>query len=213
MTAGQRAAERFAGDRFLHGYARGKTAWDPAYQAVAARLRGSERPVLDIGCGVGLLAAYLREEGCLQPVLGIEPDAKKVEVARARVCAVYANLEFRVGAAEDLPDFPGDVVMLDVLHYMPPDVQARVLGNLADRLEPGGRIMIRTAFRDRSWRYGVTMIEEGIVRLSGWIRGGRCHFPTREELCRPLGEKGCALSVIPMWGATPFNSHLIEVSR
>jgi 2-polyprenyl-3-methyl-5-hydroxy-6-metoxy-1,4-benzoquinol methylase len=213
MKAGQRAAERFAGDRFLHGYARGKTAWDPAYAAVASRLRGRDRPLLDIGCGVGLLAAYLREEGCLQPILGIEPDAMKVETARVRVGGVYPGLEFRVGTAEDLPDFAGDVVMLDVLHYMPPDVQAGVLRGMAGRLSPGSRMLIRTAFRDGSWRYGVTMLEEGFVRLSGWIRGGRCHFPTREELCGPLEQKGCACTVSPMWGATPFNSHFIEVVR
>jgi len=207
------AAERFRGDRLLYGYAKGKIAWDPAYAAVAARLKGSRRPVLDIGCGVGLLAAHLRESGCGQPILGVEPDAAKVSLARRNVASHYPDLEFRVGSAEELPTFSGDVVMLDVLHYMEPSVQQTVLGNVADCLAAEDRALIRTTFRDSSWRYSATMLEEGLVRLSGWIRGGRCIFPTREDVCRPFLARGWDVRVEPMWGRTPFNSHLIEVRR
>jgi len=213
MIAGMAAAERFSRDRFLHGYARGKIAWDPAYPAMANHMRGSSRPLLDIGCGVGLLAAYLRECGCSQAILGIEPDVAKVALARECVAASYPEIEFRRGTAENLPAFSGDVVMLDVLHYMAPDVQRRILESLAETLGPGDRAFIRTTFRDGSLRYFATMVEEAIVRTSGWIRGGRCIFPTRDEVCRPFEERGCETRVVPMWGRTPFNSHLVEVSR
>lgn len=207
------AAERFRGHHRLYGYAKGKIAWDPAYEAVAVRLKDSQRPLLDIGCGVGLLAAHLRESGCEQPILGIEPDASKVELARRKVADYYHDLEFRVGSAENLPAFSGDVVMLDVLHYMAPEIQQAVLGSVAECLAPGDRALIRTTFRDGSWRYRATIWEEAFVRLSGWIRGGRCLFPTREEVSRPFLARGWEVRVEPMWGRTPFNSHLIEVRR
>jgi len=207
------AAERFRSNRLLYGYAKGKIVWDPAYAAVAARLKDSRRPLLDIGCGVGLLAAHLRESGCGQTILGLEPDAAKVALAWRNVAGHYPDLEFRVGSAEELPAFSGDVVMLDVLHYMKPDVQQIVLGNVAECLAPGGRALIRTTFSDGSWRYRATMLEEAFVRLSGWIRGGRCIFPTREDVGRPFLARGWDVRVEPMWGRTPFNSHLIEVRR
>ena len=212
MNPGHAAAARFSSKRFLHGYARGKTAWDPAYPAMADRLRGSSRPILDIGCGVGLLAAYLRESGCMQRILGIEPDAAKVALAKKHVEPFYPGVVFHTGTAENLPESFGDVVMLDVLHYMESDVQRGVLDAIAVRLLPGDRVFVRTTFRDGSLRYGATMIEEAVVRLSGWIRGGRCIFPTREEVCRPFQERGYHVTVRPMWGWTPFNSHLVEVS-
>lgn len=213
MRPGQNAAERFRHSRHLHGYAKGKITWDPAYPAVADLLRQSCNPLLDIGCGMGLLAAYLRESGCQQRILGIEPDTSKVRIAEAHVQPAYPGLEFRVGDARFLPEFSGDVVMLDVLHYMPSDVQRSVLEQIGARICQGGRALIRTTFRDRSWRYRVTLIEEAFVRVSGWIRGGKCRFPSREEVTSPFAGAEWDITVKPMWGRTPFNSHLVEVRR
>ncbi len=213
MNPAERAADRFRASRFLHGYAKGKATWDPAYPAVAASLQQSEFPLLDIGCGVGLLAAYLRESGCRQPILGIEPDVAKIRMATEQVANGYAQVEFRVGDARDLPEFSGDVVMLDVLHYMDAACQRSVLEGISSRIRPGGRALIRTTFRDGSWRYYATLLEEVFVRVSGWIRGGRCHFPTRDEVTAPFRGPEWQVSVTPMWGRTPFNSHLVVVQR
>lgn len=213
MNPGRAAAERFRGDRSLHGYALGKTAWDPAYPAVAERAAGSPRPLLDIGCGVGLLAAYLRESGCTQPMVGIEPDAAKVELARAKVAACYPALVFETGEAARLPEFSGDVVVLDVLHYLDEAGQVRFLHDIAARIAPGGSAWIRTTFREANWRYAATLVEEAFVRVTGWIRGGRCVFPRRELVRQALASTGCEVTIEPMWGRTPFNSHLITVRR
>lgn len=213
MTVAERAADNFRHSKMLHGYANGKAAWDPAYAFVACKLGESPRPLLDIGCGVGLLAAYLRETGFKQPILGIEPDAGKIKVASERVANGYPLVEFRVGDARSLPEFSGDIVMLDVLHYMDSDSQKTVLEEIAGRIQTGGSALIRTTFRDGSWRYYATLVEEAFVRISGWIRGGRCHFPTREEVLAPFGGPDWKISVKPMWGRTPFNSHLVEISR
>ncbi|MFZ4775721.1 MAG: class I SAM-dependent methyltransferase [Terrimicrobiaceae bacterium] len=213
MTAAMRAADRFRHARILHGYAKGKIKWDPAYAAVAGLLRDSKLPLLDIGCGVGLLSAYLREAGCSQPILGIEPDAAKIQIALAKVAGAYPLLEFQTGSALMLPDFSGDIVMLDVLHYMTPAEQASVLKAVAGRIAPGGRALIRTTFRDSSWRYFATLVEEAFVRGSGWIRGGRCHFPLRRAIENIFQDQGLPLTISPMWGKTPFNSYLIEIRR
>lgn len=213
MSAAKCAAMRFQKSRFLHGYAKGKASWDPSYPAVAGILHHSHRPLLDVGCGVGLLAAYLRESGCTQPILGIEPDAEKVRTARDLVAGCYPDLDFREGDARSLPEFSGDVVLLDVLHYMEPADQRFVLESVAARIAPGGCALIRTTFRDSSWRYLATMIEEVFVRASGWIRGGHCHFPTRQEIETAFQSPHLSPSIRPMWGKTPFNSHLIEIRR
>jgi 2-polyprenyl-3-methyl-5-hydroxy-6-metoxy-1,4-benzoquinol methylase len=212
MTPERCAADRFRHTRQLRGYAGGKIAWDPAYAYLASELQGSERPVLDIGCGVGLLAVYLRERGCVQAIRGIEPDAAKIAIAND-VATAYDGLEFAVGDAREMPEFSGDVVMLDVLHYMDASTQREVLQAIAARVAPGGRAFIRTTFRDRSWRYAMTLLEEALIRTIGWIRGGRCRFPTRDEVVAPLLESGLACEVRPLWGRTPFNSYLVEARR
>lgn len=213
MSAARRAARHFGCSRFLQGYARGKAEWDPAYAEVARLLQGSPRPLLDVGCGIGLLAAFLRECGCTQEIAGIEPDAAKVAIAIERVQAAYAGVRFEVGDARLLPEFSGDVVVLDVLHYMDAGSQQQVLRDLAARVAPCGQLLLRTTLRDHSWRYYATLLEEGWVRLSGWIRGGRCHFPSRDEVVGAFSPESWTVSVKPMWGRTPFNSHLVRAVR
>jgi len=213
MNPARRAASHFRGHKFLYGYAKRKAAWDPAYPEVAARLLGGTLPVLDVGCGVGLLAAYLRESGCTQPISGLEPDEAKTRLARNLVASAYRNLDFQIGNALVLPEFSGDVVLLDILHYMDRALQRGVMESAARRLAPGGRLFIRTTFRDGSWRYFATLLEEVFVRSVGWIQGGRCQFPTLEEIRDPFDELGWEIAVSPMWGRTPFNSHLLEIRR
>ncbi|MFA7345126.1 MAG: methyltransferase domain-containing protein [Terrimicrobiaceae bacterium] len=213
MTPARRAAERFRHSRFLHGYAKGKASWDPAYAAAATLLRESRFPLLDIGCGIGLLAAYLRESGCHQRILGIEPDAAKIRMAAARVAGAYPMVEFQAGDARALPEFAGDIVMFDVLHYLEPAARRSALEQIASRVAPGGRALIRTTFRDKSWRYHATLLEEAVVRVSGWIRGGGCHFPTNDEVAAPFLGPQWETTAKPMWGRTPFNSYLIEARR
>ena len=77
--------------RFLRSYARSKLATDPLYAAVAERLRGTSGTIADIGCGIGLMAAYLREEGfavegvatgaeLLERIESVAPDALVIDV-------------------------------------------------------------------------------------------------------------------------------------
>ena len=49
--------------RFLRSYVRSKLARDPMYEAVLAHVRDSAEPLLDVGCGVGVLEAFLRDRG------------------------------------------------------------------------------------------------------------------------------------------------------
>ena len=76
-----RIARQFTG-RWRQGYVRGKLRSDPAYEAVFERLKDLPQPVLDVGCGLGLLAFYLRERGFTPPVVGVDFDAEKIASAQ-----------------------------------------------------------------------------------------------------------------------------------
>jgi len=60
------------------------------YGGVAAALANSVAPVLDLGCGVGLLAHCLRAHGIAMPYHGVDNDAGKI--AQARDAASRAQL-------------------------------------------------------------------------------------------------------------------------
>lgn len=192
---------------FLRTYVRAKLATDPVYDAVFEHLRGTDQTVIDIGCGVGILALYLRERGFNAPIIGIDHDARKIDIAK-RVAGGHDML-FRVGDARDPIAMRGNVVLLDVLHYFTSDDQAAILRNVS---RAGGMILIRDAIRDGSLRYRLTYAQEALARVGGWLKAERLNFPTREAIAEALDGE-FTHQVQPMSGRSPFNNYLFAFKR
>ncbi|HUO64296.1 MAG TPA: class I SAM-dependent methyltransferase [Terriglobales bacterium] len=102
---------------------------------------------LDVGCGVGLYGLWLAEAvGKDGRVIGIEPEAARVEAARALVGGRLESgrLELREGdgTAIPLPDASVDWLWCgDVLHHI---VETeRALREFLRVVRPGGRIIIK----------------------------------------------------------------------
>ena len=205
------AASRYRRWPNLYYYSIGKIALDPAYPAVAAVLRDSQFPLLDLGCGMGLLASYLRAHGHRAPIFGLDTDERKIRVAQQVLAG--ASEKFHAGDALNFPAHAGDVVMLDVLHYFSDHDQQRLLKKIAASVAPGGVALIRLALNESNWRFAATRLEEWFVRFSRWIPKSGWNFPTRDEVLLPFGEESFAGDIRPMWGLTPFNSHLFILRR
>jgi 2-polyprenyl-3-methyl-5-hydroxy-6-metoxy-1,4-benzoquinol methylase len=199
------------GTRFLRSYVRNKIRHDLLYPAVLEALRDTRAPVLDIGCGAGVLAFFLRESGFAWPISGIDFDAPKIEIAR-RIGARYEGLDFRVGDAreEQLP--PGhSVLVLDVLQYVKAAERQRILEKVAAAVPPGGVAIVRQGVRDQSWRSRVSYFLEVFSRMNGWLKMENIDLPTREEIAGPFA--GFAQEIRPLWGRTPFNNYLFVFRR
>ena len=209
QAARKAAASRYSKWKSLYFYTKSKIGLDPAYRWVAATLVSSPRPLLDIGCGAGQLAAYLRASGHKAPILGLDVDEPKIRIAQEAV----PDCEFAVEDALALPAHLGDVVMLDVLHYFAPENRKKLFENLAMRIAPDGIGILRMTLKDNSWRYQATCLEEWFVGASGWIPFRSVGFPDREELDHLAAESGMQATMFPMWGITPFNSYLMTLKR
>ena len=209
--AAQRVASRFR-TRFLSRYVASKLATDPLYSAVAERLAGHELPLTDIGCGVGLMAFYLRERGFRLPITGIDHDASKIAAAR-EIGAAYEGLTFTTADARDPIRAGSSVLLLDVLHYLSDSAQGRLLDIVAAGVPDGGLVIIRDALRDRSLRYWITYAEESFARIVRWLKAERLNFPLRETIVRPFRERGFVEDIAPLWGRTPFNNYLFVFRR
>src|SRR3954447_9655887 len=98
MASHEQACARVAAlfrSAWLRHYVASKLRSDPVFPLAYESLRDAHGPILDVGCGVGLLAFYLRERGANHLIAGIDIDERKVRRARA-ACAEgsYSNLEF-----------------------------------------------------------------------------------------------------------------------
>ena len=192
---------------FFRSYVRAKVASDPVYNAVFESLRGTTEPVIDVGCGVGILALYLRERGFTAPIAGIDHDAKKIEVAQRS--AAVDGVTFSVGDARAPLPVRGTVVLLDVLHYFTPEDQELILRNAS---RAGGMIIIRDGIRDGSLRYKLTYVQEMLSRMGGWLKAERLNFPTRETMTGALDGE-FTVEERPMFGRSPFNNYLFVFRR
>ncbi len=199
--------------RFLRGYVSAKISADPLYDAVFSRLEGSALPLLDLGCGAGVLSFYLRERGFRPEILGIDHDERKVDAARAIASASYPGLRFECADVRRPEPFAGSVTLLDVLHYFPTAEQQAILEAVADRVAPGGMAILRDAIRDSSWRYRATYVEETLARAIRWLRTGALNFPEAETVLGPFRERGFTIEVTPLWGRTPYNNYLFAFRR
>lgn len=210
----RRIASRFSryGDRI---YIHGKLATDPVYAATAAAIAGRPLPLLDIGCGLGLLGHYLHDCGALEGYLGLDHDGLKIEHGQAAVdhAGLGTHIALCEGDATSPQAMRGHVAMLDVLHYLPRDRQAALLGYAVDHLADGGVLILRNVIRDGSWRYRATVWEERFIEAVGWIPGGAQYFPTEDDIRTVLEPRGVRVDFRPLFGRTPYNSYLMVASR
>ena len=195
-------------------YVASKVKTDPLYGAVHDELAGSALPLLDLGCGLGLLAFYLRECGLQFPIHGVDYDPRKIASARKASAALkHRDLSFDThDAREGLPEHSGNVTILDILQFFTPEEQEKLLVLAASRVSPGGKLVIRSGLRDESRRFKVTVFCYYLAKLTFWMKAAPTHYPSGEEFERILSPFG-KVEVSPLWGGTPFNNHLIVLKK
>jgi len=207
-----RVAAQFS-ERWLRGYVESKLRRDPVYPAAYELFRDSDEPILDIGCGLGLLAFYLRERDCRQPILGLDVDLRKIRRGIG-TAAHYSDIDFRCqDIQEPISAFSGNIALFDVLHYLPPAEQTSLLSRLARSVVPGGSLVIRECPRDTGPRFLMTWLAEKFAQAVSWNLNTPLHFPSRERINAAFNEAEFERKSRPLWGATPFNNQLFVFRR
>ena len=207
--------ERALGNRYDYYYTLTKLRTDPLYPGVLDALRGIDAPLLDLGCGLGLLAHALRLDGQAMPYLGVDIDTPKIERAR-RIAAKARLADTRfdvVDLAAGYPPHAGSVAILDVLQYLTPDRQRELLDSVIAMLTPGARLVIRSGLADDSSRSRTTRITDRLANLAGWMQERAKCYPTADGLRTQLEGAGLRTTLRPLYGDTPFNNWLIVGER
>src|SRR5947207_1089204 len=208
-----RVATQFS-QRWLRNYVRGKLRSDRIYQAAYELLASSAEPILDVGCGVGLLAFYLRERACRQPILGLDVDGRKIRYGAEIAAGHYRDVELRFHDVEKtIPDFSGNIALFDVLHYLPQMKPTALLTHLADCVAPGGLLIIRDCPRDAGPRYWITWLAEKFAQAISWNLDSALHFPSRATIDDVFDPAEFKRETRPLWGASPFNNHIFIFRR
>lgn len=151
--------------------------------------------IADVGCGHGVLCAALALGHPERRVLGVDPDEKKIALAR-RALASLPNVELRAGTADALlPELESSfdaVTVADVLYLLPLAGYPAFLGTCRRLLKPGGKLLLKEAEANRSWKYWKCVAQEAVmVRLLRKTRSsGGLGFIPRDALSGELERAG-----------------------
>ncbi len=199
------------GNRWDYYYTRAKLGSDPLYPGVLQALRGSQAPLLDLGCGLGLLAHALRRDGQALVYRGVDNDAAKITRARAVAAKTgLAEVGFDlVDLAQGPPAHAGSVAILDVLQYLSTPAQQGLIAKVTAMLTPGARLVIRTALGDDTRRGHTSRVTDRLANLIGWMQSRPKCYPDADALRAQLAEAGLRSTFSPLYGNTPFNNWLI----
>lgn len=141
--------------------------WDRVVGAVEA----GAGPLLDVGCGPGLLAWLLGTDGFRDRYLGVDPDPRKVARARAWL-GESETRGFRAARVEEVAEGGfGRVAIVDVLYLVPRGARAGLVAAAAARLAPGGRLVVLTSGGGPAWKRAVDRLQERLAVLLGVTRG------------------------------------------
>jgi SAM-dependent methyltransferase len=213
-----------AAGRIAWYFARGKLKGDPVFAAILSQglLAGRAR-ILDLGCGQGLLPAWLiaarlaRAHGSWPPawppppqpqaLLGVEINPR--EVGRARV-ALGAQVQIVLGDIRHVDYAAADaIVMLDVLHFNEYAAQEAMLTRARAALAPRGLLLLRVGDADGGVRFAMSKAVDRIVALARRGRLIRCWCRPLTEWLALLERLGFRARALPMSAGTPFANVLL----
>ncbi|MGZ6334156.1 MAG: methyltransferase domain-containing protein, partial [Bdellovibrionota bacterium] len=149
-------------------------------------------PILDMGCGHGLFTLALALQSSERQVLGFDHDEDRVGLAR-EAARDLPNIDVRSGNMTEPP--PGNysgIAMIDVMHYFEPETQKELARQAFERLDEGGRLIVREVDPSGGAASSFNRFYEKIATGIGFTRAEKkgLHFRTRmgwEELFRSQG--------------------------
>ncbi|TLY52932.1 MAG: class I SAM-dependent methyltransferase [Gammaproteobacteria bacterium] len=209
-------ANNYLPQRTHYWYARCKLASDLLYTGVGEALLDTHAPLLDLGCGIGLLAHTLRGQGYTGEYFGVDNDAEKIVAARAAAArAQFPDVRFDCIdlAREAFPAHRGSVTLLDLLQFLPRDAAHGLIDRVAECIAPGARLVIRTGLDQAGARMHFTRAIDTLARAVGWMNTAAYWYPSRDELATVLARRGLRATFAPLSGMLPFNNWLVVAQR
>jgi SAM-dependent methyltransferase len=220
-----RASEPYRGAGvFAYNFARGKLRGDPVFRALLERgLLLGRGHILDLGCGQGLLAAWLKaallcyENGTWpqgwppapkpRSTRGIELMNRDVQRARVALGPECEILQGDIRSAEF--GTIDAVVILDVLHYIDHTEQLQVLKRVRAALPARGLLLLRIGDADGGLRFRYSQWVDKLVMLSRGHATVATHCRSVEQWRELLRECGFEVQAVPMSQGTRFANFLL----
>jgi 2-polyprenyl-3-methyl-5-hydroxy-6-metoxy-1,4-benzoquinol methylase len=213
--------------KFATHFAKGKLTGDPVFREILSRgFVASNTHVIDIGCGQGLLTAWLLAAEKLSrnsawpsgwkaaprnvTVTGIELMPADVMRAKKAFVEHEERFRFQVGDMRTTAfEKAHTVVILDVLHYVPHEAQEDVLRRVRQALDPAGLLILRIGNAAGGLGFTISNWVDHAVMLARGHNLPRLYCRPLDEWIHLLASLGFDVEAKPMSQGTPFSNVLL----
>jgi 2-polyprenyl-3-methyl-5-hydroxy-6-metoxy-1,4-benzoquinol methylase len=180
------------------------------FPAVAQQVPDSGR-ILEIGCGHGLLSLLLAQTSSRRDVHGIDVDEDKLDAARGAAVRGDLTATFDVATGDVLPEGPWDgIAIVDVLYLLDGDAQRALLASCAERLAPGGALVVKEMATEPRWKAAWNTAQEvAAVKLLHITAGSDLTFLDPAELASAMAGAGLDVREQPLHRGYPHPHHLL----
>lgn len=154
--------------------------------------------VLEVGCGHGLVSAYVARACPAREVVGVDIDERKLVVARAAAGELReGRLRFASSADGAVPPGPWDaIVIVDVLYLLDTDHELALLDACAAELAPRGVLVVKETDVVPAWKHRIAKLQEVLAtRVLRITAGDALTFTPIAELAAHLADRGLEVSV------------------
>jgi 1-acyl-sn-glycerol-3-phosphate acyltransferase len=143
----------------LEWYMRVKVRLEKNYQ-LFHELVPKQGKILDAGCGYGFMSYMLAFTAVQRDITGIDFDEDKIEVANHCFSKTEKINFFHADVTSFQFDYYDCIILSDMLHYLQPDQQDKVIRRSIEHLNPGGTLLIREGDKDVQEKHKRTELTE-----------------------------------------------------
>ncbi|WP_321797743.1 class I SAM-dependent methyltransferase [Caballeronia sp. J97] len=219
-----------AAGRFAWHFASAKLRLDPFFaHLLAHELIPDGARILDLGCGQGLLAAWLvgahawhrHDAGRAWParwpappmprsIHGIDLTPRDVDRARIALQAHESCVRFVCGDIRVAPFPQADVVIAcDVLHYVDANAQESILRRVHACLDAGGVLLLRISDAAAGWRASLDRAVDFGVQVARSGRTSGLTVRSEAQWLTLLGDLRFQVTIRPMGHGTHHANRLL----
>jgi 2-polyprenyl-3-methyl-5-hydroxy-6-metoxy-1,4-benzoquinol methylase len=173
--------------------------------------------VLEVGCGHGLISAYLALSSCDREVNGVDIDARKIAVAshaQSHVDPKTVHLEFHHASSGDVPEGPWDaIVIVDVLYLLDKTAEFALLDACVEQLASGGVLVVKETDVAPRWKHWLARTQEIVAtKVLRITAGSSLSFTPIAEIAAHLRSRGLEVSTRPV-DKGYLHPHALVVAR